>query len=102
MSDMPTQDECMALTPIQLLKTECEVSEEIWEQFEISTGELGTKLRSMSGLQPSVIMEAVRAIRIRVSKEEPLGHECTPVQANRIGLMWRISRRIAHVARGNS
>ena len=73
MGDMPSEAECAAFTTLQELKVDCEVNEEVWLAFETLTGELGVKLRSLANLQPSVIMYAVKEIRVKKDKDFPDG-----------------------------
>ena len=55
----PTEDECVALANMEALRTDCELSKEAWAAFQIQTGNLGTRVRSMALLQPEVIHAAV-------------------------------------------
>ena len=46
MSMMSTEKECEEIKNLEDLRLECEVSEEVWTEFQGYTGSLGTKLRS--------------------------------------------------------
>lgn len=101
MALFPSEAECSAITNIAALKDECELSDKYRNAFQILTGNLGTKLRSMAMLQLEVIHAVVSTICVRKTEAEPLGHHIPPIEACRIGLMWRITRRLAWRAEGN-
>ena len=65
----------MALVDLNALREECELSVKFWEAFQLLTGSLGKRLRTLALLQPQIISEAVGETRVRKSESEPLGHQ---------------------------
>jgi hypothetical protein len=90
MAQMPTEQAALALATLDALRTDCQVSQPAFDALAAQTGDLGDEIRGLS-LLPREVVCAAAADR-----------NLAPIETARIGLMWRIARRIAWVREGHA
>ena len=90
MAQMPTEQAALALATLDALRADCQVSQPAFDAFAAQTGDLGDEIRGLS-LLPREVVCAAAADR-----------NLAPIETARIGLMWRIARRIAWVREGHA
>ena len=97
MAQMPTEQVALALANLNALMVNCQVLQPSFDAFVAQTGDLGNEIRGLSLLPHEVVRAAAGAAAV-----DPGGanSNLTTIETARIGLMWRIARRIAWVREG--
>ena len=99
MAQMPAQQVALALTTLDALRAECAVSQHAFNAFVRQTGDLGNEIRGLSLLPHEAVRAAAGAA---VVDPDGANRNLTPIETARIGLMWRIARRVAWVLEGRA
>ena len=92
----------MKLENLDALRKECELNPDYWTAFQELTGDPGKHIRNLTRLNPQTVCEAVATIRIGKTAENKEGRQLAPIDAGRIGLMWRITKHIAFTKDGKA
>ena len=84
---------------LNALRTERSVTQAAFDAFVALTGDLGDEIRGLSPLPHEAVRAAAGAAVV-----DPGGanRNLTPIETARIGLMWRIARRIAWALEGRA
>ena len=97
MAQMPTEQVALALANWNAPMVDCQVLQPSFDAFVTQTGDLDNEIRGLSLLPHEVARAAAGAAAM-----DPGGanRNLTTIETARIGLMWRIARRIAWVREG--
>ena len=99
MAQMPAEQVALALASLNALRAECAVAQPAFDAFLAQTGDLGDVIWGLSLLPHAVVRAAAGTA---VVDPGGVNRNLTPIETARIGLMWRIARRIAWVLEGRA
>jgi hypothetical protein len=101
MALFPAENVGMALADIDAIRAWVAVPAPAWGGFVRQIGDPGAPIRNLAMLPHSVVHAAVATTQITAGTP-PVARDISPVEAAQVGLVWRIARRIAFTASGNS